>query len=77
VFLSEIITYNIFMELIGVTEAAEELGLSQNRVRQLIKGGKIPAQKIGNLWIVTRPDLEEFKAKPRKPGRPSTEDIED
>lgn len=58
------------MELVGVTVAAKELHLSRNRVRQLIKAGRLPAQKIGREYAITREDLEEFKAIERPVGRP-------
>ena len=62
------------MELVGVTVAAEELHLSQNRVRQLIKAGRLPAQKIGREYAITREDLEAFKTIDRPVGRPPKEE---
>lgn len=62
------------MELVGVTVAAQELHLSPNRVRQLIKAGRLPAQKIGREYAITREDLEAFKALDRPVGRPPKED---
>ena len=58
------------MELVGVTGAAEELNLSTNRVRQLIKKGRLPAQRIGREYAITREDLEAFKLIDRPVGRP-------
>lgn len=60
-------------------EAAELLGVSRQRVNQLAQDGKIPARHVaGRYWVLTRADVEVFKAKakskggrPRKP-RPST-----
>jgi excisionase family DNA binding protein len=62
------------MELVGVTLAAKELHLSRNRVRQLIKAGRLPAQKIGREYAITREDLEKFKTIDRPVGRPPNED---
>ena len=62
------------MELVGVTVAAKELHLSPNRVRQLIKSGRLPAQKIGREYAITREDLEIFKTIDRPVGRPPKED---
>lgn len=59
------------MELVGVTVAAGELGLSPNRVRQLIKMDRLPAQRIGREYAITREDLEAFKLIDRPVGRPS------
>lgn len=55
--------------LISSKEAAERLGLSLRRVQALITTGKLPAQKIGNSYVVKEKDLELVKE--RKPGRPS------
>ena len=62
------------MELVGVTVAAKELHLSPNRVRQLIKAGRLPAQKIGREYAITREDLETFKTIDRPVGRPPKEE---
>lgn len=61
------------MELVGVTIAAEELGLSTNRVRQLIRQRRLPAQRIGREYAITREDLEAFKREDRPVGRPPKE----
>lgn len=58
------------MELVGVTVAAEELNLSPDRVRRLIKMGRLPAQRIGREFAITREDLEAFKLIDRPVGRP-------
>lgn len=57
-------------EIVGVTTAAKELEITTNRVRELIKLGRLPAQKVGREWAILRKDLDEFKALPRKVGRP-------
>jgi excisionase family DNA binding protein len=54
--------------LIGTSAAAELLGVSQNRVRQLIVSGQIPAQRVGRTLVIRRKDVESFAAQP--PGRP-------
>jgi excisionase family DNA binding protein len=60
-------------ELVGVTVAADELNLSPNRVRQLIKLERLPAQRIGREYAITREDLEMFKSLDRLVGRPPKE----
>jgi len=57
-------------ELVGVTIAARELGLSTARVRELIKLERLPAQQIGREYAITREDLEAFKRIDRPVGRP-------
>lgn len=56
-------------DLISSKEAAEKLGLSLRRVQALITSGRLPAQKIGNSYVVNEKDLELVKE--RMPGRPS------
>jgi excisionase family DNA binding protein len=55
-------------ELIGTTEAASILGVSQNRIRQLIAKGQLPAVRIGRTFVIRQNDLARFAAEP--PGRP-------
>ena len=56
-----------------MTVAARELGLSTSRVRELIQLGKLPAQKLGREYAITREDLEAFKLIDRPIGRPPKE----
>lgn len=44
-------------------------GLSLRRVQDLITDGRLPAQKIGNSYVINEKDLELVKE--RTPGRPS------
>lgn len=41
-------------------EAAEYLGVGENRIRQLVKDGKIPAARSGRNFKIPRPLLEEW-----------------
>lgn len=59
----------VMKNLISSKEAAEKLGLSLRRVQALITAGRLPAQKIGNSYVVNEKDLELVKE--RTPGRPS------
>ncbi|HKR13322.1 MAG TPA: helix-turn-helix domain-containing protein [Pyrinomonadaceae bacterium] len=56
------------MKLIGTTEAAKRLGISTNRVRDLIASGRLKAQKIGREYAINLNDLNAVKN--RTPGRP-------
>lgn len=58
------------VEIVSVPQAADELGLHENTVRQLIKSGRLPAQQVGREWAILRPNLDWFKGLERKPGRP-------
>ena len=57
-------------DLISTKEAAEKLDLSIRRVQALITDGRLPAQKIGNSYVVREKDLEFVKV--RTPGRPKS-----
>jgi excisionase family DNA binding protein len=56
------------VEIVGVVIAADELGISTMRVRELIKLGKLPAQQIGREYAILRAHLEAFKKIERKAG---------
>jgi len=56
------------MNLIGTAAAAQRLGVSQDRVRALIKAKRLPAKKLGRDWFIDPKDLALVKN--RKPGRP-------
>jgi excisionase family DNA binding protein len=56
------------MKVIGTTEAAKRLGISANRVRDLIASGRLKAQKIGREYAINPKDLDAVKN--RIPGRP-------
>jgi excisionase family DNA binding protein len=56
------------MKLISTKEASKQLGVNVQRVKQLIYAGRLPAQKIGKVWIIRERDLA--KVADRKPGRP-------
>jgi excisionase family DNA binding protein len=45
------------MKVLSTTEAAEKLNVSAIRVRQLIKAGRLPAQKVGRDYIIQEKDL--------------------
>ena len=60
------------MKLLTVYEAAEHLGLSHQRVRQLIEQGRIPAQKVGRDWVILERDLEEAELTDLRKRRAST-----
>ncbi len=56
-------------EVVPVTRAASELNLSRWRVWQIIKVGDLPAEKVGDRWLIRRQDLDAFKRIERpKPG---------
>jgi excisionase family DNA binding protein len=63
------------MKLISTDEAAERLGVSGRRVRQLIDDGKLPAQYVGGGYVIDEAALEgvQVYGKPGRPPKASTE----
>ncbi len=59
------------MKLISTDDAAEKLGVSGRRIRQLIDEGKLPAQYVGGGYVIDESALEGVKVY-GKPGRPKT-----
>jgi len=55
-----------------LSEAARELSLSHVSVWRYIQAGRLPARKVGPIYVIKRTDLEAFKASRRKPGRPKS-----
>ncbi len=55
-------------KLLSVKESAELLGVNRQRVQTLISEGRLPAQKIGNSYVIKESDLEFVKD--RQTGRP-------
>jgi excisionase family DNA binding protein len=55
-------------DYITTNEAAVKLGLSRNRILDLIRFGRLPATKVGGVWLIKVSDLQLVEN--RKPGRP-------
>jgi excisionase family DNA binding protein len=56
------------MELLTTQQAADKLGVHRSRVHALIKAGRLPAQKFGNVYMIRAADLKLVEE--RKIGRP-------
>jgi len=59
-------------ELFTTTQAAEALGISVQRIKQLCAEGRM-GMRVGRDWIITQDDIEANRI--RKPGRPPTGDV--
>jgi excisionase family DNA binding protein len=57
--------------LIGTQEAAEILGVSQQRVVQLVNAGKLSATRAGRALAMSRSEVEQFAERDRPVGRPA------
>jgi excisionase family DNA binding protein len=56
------------VDVLGVDEAARTLGIGADRMRVLLRTGRLPARKVGGRWVVLRRDLALVAH--RSPGRP-------
>jgi excisionase family DNA binding protein len=54
---------------VSVVEAAEVLGVHPQRVYQRIREGSLPAEKVGNQWVIEMNDLRRIRQN-AGPGRP-------
>jgi excisionase family DNA binding protein len=57
------------MEYLTAKQAAEKLGVSAGRVRQLVAEKRLPATKFGNSLMILETDLNLVKER-KKTGRP-------
>ena len=60
------------MKLISAKGAAEKLGVSDRRIRAMIKEGKIKAVNVGGGYVIEEKELANVKTH-GKPGRPKKE----
>ena len=57
-------------DLLALAEASELLGVSSERVRQLVVSGRIPGVRFGNAWAVPRDAIIARRQLANRPGRP-------
>jgi len=59
-------------QLLTLTDAARELGLSRQRLALIAKEGRIGSQIAGRYWVFTVEEIERYKplVKASKGGRP-------
>lgn len=57
------------MKIMSTAQAAQALGVGQQRVREFIRDGLLPAQRLGREWLIKESDLKRVRNR-RKPGRP-------
>jgi len=55
-------------ELLTITEAAKELGVLPDSLRQAVLRGAVQAERAGGIWLVTRAEIERYRLI-RKPNR--------
>jgi hypothetical protein len=47
-------------QLIGLAEASEIYGFNRYYLAELARRGRLQARKIGNMWVTTPADVEEY-----------------
>ncbi len=57
-------------ELLPLADAADLLGVSVERVRQLVVGGQLPGQRFANVWVVPKEAIAARRHSPGVRGRP-------
>ena len=60
-------------EYISTSDAARELGITRQRVLQLIKHDRLKAERFANIYMIRRADLTAVED--RQPGRPRKQAI--
>jgi len=55
---------------IAVKEAAQRLGVSESRIRQLLVAGDLNGRRIGRAWLVDSNDVARLQGQRRRSGRP-------
>lgn len=58
------------MSVVGVAEAAAELGVSSRRVRQMLADGLLAGERIGRAWVIESEQLRHLELHRPGVGRP-------
>jgi excisionase family DNA binding protein len=70
-------TFTNIPELLSVTQAAKQLGVTRQRVHNLIKNGQIIARKLGRFYYIEPAEIERYQhlpsGKPYQPRKTNTE----
>ena len=67
--------YNVMKGYLTTKQTGEKLGITPDRVRQLIIEGTIKAEKIGRDNFIAESEVERVRKLDRKTGRPSKKKI--
>ena len=60
-------------ELLSVTQVANELSVTRQRIHELIKNGQIVARKLGRFYYIEAAEMRRYRDKPiGKPYQPRT-----
>lgn len=58
------------MSILGVAEAAEELGVSPRRVRQMLADDVLAGERVGRAWVIESEQLRQVEHRRPEVGRP-------
>lgn len=58
------------MSVLGVSEAAAELGVSPRRVRQMLADGVLAGERVGRAWVIGSEQLHRAERRRPEVGRP-------
>jgi excisionase family DNA binding protein len=56
--------------LLTTSEAAALIGVTPGRIWQLIQSGELSGIRLGTIWLVPEKELDKFKVRQTKVGRP-------
>ena len=56
--------------MLGVADAAAELGVSPRRVRQMLAKGVLAGEHVGRAWVIDAEQLRQFEHRRPEVGRP-------
>jgi len=62
---------NVLDEVIGLPEAEELVGISEEMLRRYCERGDLPARRLRCGWVTTIRAVKKFR--PRRRGRPSAD----
>ena len=51
---------NSINSLLSVDEVADAIGVTKQTVTRLIRSEKLPAEKVGNKWVIREESLENY-----------------
>jgi excisionase family DNA binding protein len=58
-------------DMVTVEQAAAIIGLTEGRIRQLIRADELPAVRVGKrTYLINRADLEKIKERPKRGPKP-------
>lgn len=55
-------------DLMSVTQAADELGITRAAVHDALREGRLKGQQIGNAWVLNRADVAAYRERVRSRG---------